>query len=281
MEAEPSTEQMIAEFQTAPESEAVSEPALQAAPEPEAQASIREYEYSANGKTIKEPIEIILKRASQGYNYAQHMQELKNQQTEFEQKQQHVLELEKKYGEIDRFAQENPEWNDHLHKTWESRFDITGGQETHTQQQQGLPSQLQQEFNEMRSFVESIKAERADAAYQGAVDKVKQAYPDIDFSQTDPDTGRTLEQQVLDFASENSIGRFEPAFKAFYADKLVERARNEAREQMAGDIKQRSKAGLLGTSRAPTKGQSEMEYPSNYRDMSSDQLHNWIVEKYT
>jgi hypothetical protein len=211
------------------------------------------------------------------------MQDLKSQQTEFEQKQQHVLELEKKYGEIDKFAQENPDWNDHLHKTWETRFDITGQNQGQTEQlqQQGVPSQFLNEFNELKSFVENIKAERADAAYQSAVDQVKNQYSDIDFSQTDPDTGRTLEQQVLDYAEQNSIGRFEPAFKAFYHDKLVERARNEAKEQMAGDIKQRSKAGLLGTSQAPSKGNSEMDYPANYRNMSSDQLHNWIVDKYT
>lgn len=278
MEEMPSTEQMIAEAQQAEPAQ----PEQVAEPQQAEQAPIQEFEYSANGKTIKEPLETILKRASQGYNYAQHMQDLKSQQSEFEQREQRALELEKKYGEIDKFAADNPEWNDHLHKTWESRFDITGQQQTEpSQQQQGVPSQLLNEFNELKSFVENIKAERADAAYQGAVDQVKNQYPDIDFNHTDPNTGKTLEQQVLDFAEQNSIGRFEPAFKAYYHDKLVERARNEAKDQMAGDIKQRAKAGLLGTSQAPAKGNSEMEYPSNYRNMSSDQLHNWIVEKYT
>lgn len=277
MEDMPSTEQMIAEVQSMPE--APQDHAI-AQPQESEPAAVQEFEYSANGKTIKEPIDAILKRASQGYNYAQHMAELKQREQELDSRYNSAVELEKKYGEIDKFAQENPEWNDHLHKTWDSRFDITGQGGEPSQQQQGVPSQFLQEFNELKSFVDNIKAEKADAAYQSAVDQVKNQYPDIDFGQTDPDSGKTLEQQVLDFAEQNSIGKFEPAFKAYYHDKLVERARNEAKDQMAGDIKQRAKAGLLGTSQAPTKGNSEMEYPPNYRQMTSDQLHNWIVEKY-
>lgn len=274
----PSTEDMIAEVQSS------SEPVQEAQPQVEAQAAessvVQEFEYTANGKTIKEPLDAILKRASQGYNYAQHMADLKARQSEVENQFKQAQELEQKYGEIDKFARDNPEWNDHLHKTWNSRFDISGGQEAQ-QTNPAIPEQFQQEFNELKSFVESVKAERADQAYSQAVDKVKQAYPDIDFSQTDPDTGRTLEQRVLAYAQENSIGRFEPAFKAYYADKLVEQARLQAKEQLAGDMKQRAKAGILGISQAPTKGNSaEMEYPPNYKQMSSDQLHNWIVGKY-
>lgn len=277
MDSMPTTEQMIAEVQT--ESPVEASPEVQAVESPvEAAAPVTEFEYSANGKTIKEPIDTILKRASQGYNYAQHMAEMKKRTEEVDTRYNSAMELEKKYGEIDKFAQENPEWNDHLHKTWENRFDISGQQPS---QQQGVDSQFLQEFNELKSFVDNIKAERADAAYQGAVDQVKNQYPDIDFGQTDPDSGKTLEQQVLDFAEQNSIGKFEPAFKAFYHDKLIERARSEAKDQMAGDIKQRAKAGLLGTSQAPAQGNASMEYPPNYRDMTSDQLHNWIVEKYT
>lgn len=275
MQDMPSTEEMIAEVQT---SGGQPEPMAEAPPQAEP-SSIQEFEYQANGKTIKEPIETILKRASQGYNYAQHMSELKAQQAEIEKARATANELQQKYGEIDKFAKENPEWHDHLHKTWESRFDITGNQgQQHAQQQ--IPSQFQQEFNELRSFVESIKAERADSAYQSAFTRVKESYPDIDFTATDPDTGTTLEQQVLDYANQNGINRFEPAFKAFYADRLIERARTQAKEQMAGDIQKRSKAGLLGTSQAPSKAKSEWEYPANYKNMSDSQLHNWIVNKY-
>lgn len=279
----PSTEDMIAEV--TPAADATQETAQpQDGGQTEGAASVaQEYEYTANGKTIKEPLDAILKRASQGYNYSQHMAELKARETDLQTQAQRAQELEKKYGEIDKFAQENPEWNEHLHSTWNKRFDVSGGQQQGetTAQQQGLPPQLQQEFNELKTFVESMKAEKADQAYSQAVDKVKQSYPDVDFSHTDPDTGRTLEQRVLDYAQENSIGRFEPAFKAFYADKMVEQARLQAKEQLAGDMKQRAKAGILGVSQAPTKGNNaEMEYPANYKQMSSDQLHNWIVGKF-
>lgn len=273
----PSTEQMIAEVQgqSSPETTSVSEPMAQP------QTTVQEFEYQANGKTIKEPIDMILKRASQGYNYAQHMTDYKTKAEELQAREQKALELEQKYGEIDKYAQENPEWNDHLHKTWQSRFDITGsGQQDLSSQQGSIPSQFQKEFNEMKSVVDTIKAERADQAYQSAFNKVKESYSDIDFEATDPNTGMNLEQQVLNFAQENGITKFEPAFKAYYADKLIERARSQAKDQMAGDIKQRAKAGLLGTSQAPARSEGNMDMPPNYKNMSMDQLHNWIVDKY-
>lgn len=277
MQDMPSTEDMIAEVQGP-------EPVAEAAPEVQAEAqaqAIQEFEYQANGKTIKEPIDQILKRASQGYNYAQHMQDLKTKQTELDTRYQKAVELEQKYAEIDQFAQENPDWNDHLHKTWEARFDINGNPAANpTEQPNGVNSQFLQEFNEMKSFVENIKAQQADQAYQESVNKVQQSYPDVDFQATDPDTGRTLEQQVLDYAQENGIGRFEPAFKAFYSDKLIEQARMQAKEQMAGDIQKRTKAGLLGTSQAPARSSSDVDMPHGYKNMSMDQLHNWIVDKY-
>ncbi len=279
---EPSTEQMIAEVQGSFETpEAVQQNAQQELNEAAPPTPIQEFEYSANGKIIKEPIDAILKRASQGYNYAQHMAELKQKSEEVENRYKSAVELEQKYGEIDKFAQDNPEWNDHLHKTWESRFDILGGQAQPQQQQNfQIPAQFQEEFNAMKDFVENIKAERADAAYGSAIGKVKDAYPDIDFSATDPNSGKTLEQQVLDYATENSIGKFEPAFKAYYHDQLIDRARNQAKEQMAGDLKQRAKAGLLGISHAPNQS-TEMDYPPNFKSMSESELQNWIVDRYT
>ena len=285
MEAEPSTEQMIAEAQAM--TEQPQEPSgdtshVQEAPPPQDQTPVQEYEYSANGKTIKEPLDVILKRASQGYNYAQHMAEHKQKAEQVDTRYNSALELEKKYGEIDKYAAENPEWNDHLHKTWETRFDISGGEAApQTQQQQAIPESFQQEFNSMKQFVEGIKAERADAAYEGAVKQVKDQYPDIDFSATDPESGKTLEQRVLDYAQDNSIGKFEPAFKAFHHDALVERARTQAKDQMAGDLKQRAKAGLLGTSQAPSPSNTQTDYPANFSSMSHDQLHNWIVKNHT
>mgnify|MGYP003629466553 CR=1 FL=1 len=282
MEDEPSTDQIIAEAQGTSDQAPTDTPNLQEPPPPEGQAPVQQFEYSANGKTIKEPLDVILKRASQGYNYAQHMADHKIKSEQVDSRFNSAVELENKYGEIDKYASDNPEWNDHLHKSWDNRFDISGGQANQeTQQQQGVPEQFQKEFNSMKDFVEGIKAERADAAYDGAVGKVKDAYPDIDFAATDPDSGKTLEQQVLDYAQDNSIGKFEPAFKAFHHDSLIERARNSAKDQMAGDLKQRARAGLLGTSQTPSPSNASSEMPANFKGMSHNELHNWIVDKYT
>jgi len=85
----------------------------------------------------------------------------------------------------------------------------------------------------------------------------------------------------LDFAHQNQIPKFEVAFKAFYHDKLVERAITQAKDKMAADIQQRSKAGLLGTSQAPTKtGNVEVGMPSNYKSMSMNKLTDWLIDKY-
>lgn len=278
--SEPTTEQILSEFNASATPEpSQAEPS--ASTETSSQPSVTEYEYTANGKTIKEPLETILKRASQGYNYAQHMQSLNQKMAEVDQKHKTALELEQKYGEIDKFAQANPEWNDHLRNSWEARFNINKTSDEGLSQQAALPPHLQQEINELKSFVDSVKAERADQAYQSSFNRVRESYPDVDFTQTDPDTGRSLEQQVLEFARDNGINKFEPAFKAFYADKLIERARVQAREQVAADLKQRSKAGLLGTSQAPARASGEQSYPQNYNNMTMEQIHNWVVQNYT
>lgn len=247
-----------------------------AAPQQEAPVQSQqtsEYEYTVNGRLVKEPIDVILKRASQGYNYAQHMQDFKTRESEVEARYNKGLELETKYGEIDKFATENPEWNDHLQKSWQARFDVTGGSD----QSSGtnIPPHLAKEINELKSFVSEIKAQKADEAYSRAVDQVKGSYPDIDFMATNPESGKTLEQEVLDFASKNAIGRFEPAFKAFYHDKLIERARLQAKDQLAADIQQRSKAGIIGVSQAPTK--AAVGSMPDLRRMSYNDIERHII----
>lgn len=268
-----SIDQILAEVSPAQESAPAAAPTQQSAPEASSQAAA-EYEYTANGKTIKEPIDAILKRASQGYNYAQSMEALKARQAELDSKYNKALELETKYGEIDKYATENPQWNEHLQESWQKRFDITGS--SSNSQETGIPSHLSQKINELESFVSEIKAQKADEAYSRAVDQVKNSFPDIDFSATDPNSGKTLEAQVLEFANANQIGKFEPAFKAFYHDKLVERARLQAKDQLANDIQQRSKAGIIGVSQTPTRVAAKAA--PNLRQMNYNQIEQYILD---
>lgn len=272
-----STSDILNEVNAAPEAETAPVAETQAGPVETAPAAepVQEFEYTANGKTIKEPLDAILKRASQGYNYAQAMQELKAKQGETEQKYNKALELETKYGEIDKYATEHPEWNEHLQEAWQKRFDITGGVADKVGAEP-VPSHLSQKINELEGFVSEIKAQKADEAYQRAVDQVKSQFSDIDFSATDPSSGKTLEAQVLEYANENQIGKFEPAFKAFYHDKLIERTRLQAKDQAAADIQQRAKAGIIGSSPTPTRAVSKAA--PNLKAMNYNEIADFIKQ---
>ena len=268
-----SIDQMISD----PEIQGVQEPAAEISQEVSPASNAAEYEYTVNGKTIKEPIDAILKRASQGYNYAQHMEGLNKEKATLDERYNKAVQLESKYGEIDKFATENPDWNEHLQNTWQSRFDVTGGSVQSTETA-AIPPHLSQKINELESFVSDMKAREADNAYSQAMSKTKEQYPDIDFMATDPDSGKTLEQQVLDFASHNQIGRFEPAFKAFYHDKLIERTRLQAKEQFAADLQQRTKAGFIGKGQVPARSIADSRQMPNIKSMNYNDIERFIID---
>lgn len=248
-----------------------------------------ELEYQAAGKPIKEDLSTILKRASQGYHYAQEMNKLKTERQQFETELLPQVEEAKtwreKYGKFEEYAKENPEWYDHWNKAWENR---------HTMQQQGdgstvdqsqniqavIKDILMQELSPVKEFMqtqeqlkEQQKIEEQDSALFNAIDETRKAYSNIDFDSTNPDTGKSLQEDVMEFMYKTGIHDFQTAFKAFYSDNLIKMQVEQAREKEAQNEIERKKNGILDI----RQGQPTRSRPIDHSRSNLDQLMQMAV----
>jgi hypothetical protein len=223
--------------------------------------------YKASGRDLAEPLSSVIARAQRGYDYAQlvtqHKQQVAEQQAQWQQRQQELAQIEAQWKPYHEFATQNPTWAEHVKNTWENRFNVQAAQPTQdfTQQAQqaasnlNLPPEVQAELAEMRQFRSEIMAEREaarvaaqDAALAQEIDTVRKAYPDIDLGLTDPQTGESLEAQILRHANENRIFNFQAAFKDFMFDRLLTREVTKAKETTAKTMMNQRKEGFLASS---------------------------------
>lgn len=217
------------------------------------------FEYSASGKTVKEDIDTILKRASQGYNYAQHMSTLKQQQTELESRMKQAQELESQWKPYMEYAQQNPDWANHWKQAYDNRFNSFSGQQNEQPSYQGQDnsevSALKSQISELRSLYDKDKEtrqiEQQDIELNNQINEVKSLYPDVDFSYSDPETGKSLEYAVLEHGSLHGISSFKAAFRDFYHDQLVTNAVSKAKENTAKELQNRQKKGFMSSSDTP------------------------------
>jgi hypothetical protein len=217
------------------------------------------FEYSANGKTVKEDIDTILKRASQGYNYAQHMTSLKQQQSDLESRMKQAQELESQWKPYQEYAQQNPEWANHWKQAYDNRFNSFSGQQneqpSYQSQDNSEVSALKSQIAELRSLYDKDKetrmVEQQDIELNNQINEVKSLYPDVDFSYSDPETGKSLEYAVLEHGSLHGITSFKAAFRDFYHDQLMQNAVSRAKEDTAKELQNRQKKGFMSTSDTP------------------------------
>jgi len=240
--------------------------------------------YKASGKELAEPLSTVIQRAQRGYDYAQLVAQQKQRETELQAQQQRVADIENKWKPYHDFSAQNPEWADYVRQQWENRntfnqapAPIDLSPQNQAQPSMNLPPQVQQELSEMRQFIAEQK-QRAqleataaeDQALNTEIDNVRKSFPDIDFSHTNPETGESLEAQVLRHAQQKRIYNFGAAFKDFYFDQLMSRNVMKAKEDVAKQITNQHKSGFLATSDRPLLTQDSQH--SNYKNASYHQL---------
>jgi hypothetical protein len=240
------------------------------------QQAPQEYEINWNGKQIKAPIDKLTKWASQGYDYAQRMEALKAQQSEFEQNRQQFEPKLNMYKDVDDYAAKNPEWWEHVQKSWQDRqqaFDPSNpiANEINT---------LKSEIQELRKFKEDLHNEKLqekrkaeDTALDNEIGEMRKAYADLDWASVD-ENGMTLESRILQHATNNGINSFRAAFRDYNHDRLVEMAAMRAKEQAVKERKAAAKAGLLGVSNTPRNGIQNAGNVKNksYNDLTREAL---------
>lgn len=272
MEQELSAEQML-ESVRADAAPKVEEPAQ--APETPAQSPFdpEKIEYDWNGKKIVENLEMVRKRASMGYDYAQKMAALNQERDKYKGYDTKIQQLER-WQQYNDFAEKNPEWARHVEEAWNSRQNNA----QLTQEQSPIDPRIQtleQKLAEIESFknewsearqAEQVKAE--DTQFSQEIEQTAKKLG-VDFSQSD-EQGRTLEWRTLEMMKEMGLdgskpGHFEMAFKHMYFDNLVGKSKDQAKEQEARQALEARKVGILGVSRTPqAQSQSKAFNPSRH-----------------
>lgn len=241
----------------------------------------QEYTLKVNGKEIKAPIEKLMTWAQQGYDYPQRMQEVnKKLQTYEEQAKQWQTwkELEQKwspYKEVDEYAQKNPQWWSEIQKAYQER----------SQTENPLAPEIQslkQQLEDLKQFKEQLSSEKQqerirqeDEQLSREVESIRKQFPNLDFD-TPNDDGKSLEMQVLEHAQRNGLQSFKVAFRDFYHDQLVTRAREEGKELASKEVQKRTKLGILGESPKPVRAIREAQ---NIKSKSYDDLAREALEE--
>jgi hypothetical protein len=233
-----------------------SEPVSSEPPPQEAKTTSQEFEINWNGKQIKAPLDKLTKWASQGYDYAQRMEAFKNQQTEFENTRQQFEPKLKQYSEVDEYASKNPEWWDHVTKSWQERQQALDPSNPIAGELQSVKQELQElkKFREQLTHEKSAEAQRVDdERLDSEISQLREQHKDLDWNSVD-ETGFTLESRILKHATENGINSFRAAFRDYNHDRLVEMASLKAKEDAVKERQKSEKAGLLGYSKTPRSG---------------------------
>jgi hypothetical protein len=213
-------------------------------------------EYTANGRSVSEDIATILKRASQGYNYAQLAHELKEREAHVSTQAQTATETQEKWAKFENFAKENPAWYEHWSAAWEQRNNPVGEQPADAESggfdDSRITALLEQKLEPIREFMtkqqaqsEQLHIREQDQALDQEIKETRGEFPSIDFDKSDPETGKTLQWEVLNFANEKGMG-FRDAFKVFYHDKLLASRMEEEKAKWAKDQEANMRKGILG-----------------------------------
>lgn len=218
-----------------------------------------EFKFTANGKEIITDAQKAAQWASQGYNYAQHMQEFKSKQDQFSQRENEFNQRFNTYESIDKQAQNNPDWWNHVLSSYQTRQQNPPPQNLEADPFKHEISALKNELNEIKQFKNDIIAEKQ-AAKMGEEDKklsqeiqsIRDEFKDLDWNGFDMN-GKSLEMRILEHANTNSINSFRAAFRDFNHDSLVKMYESKGRESLQKEIQRNTKLGLLGETPAPLK----------------------------
>ena len=239
---------------------------------------VEEFEFNWNGKPVKGDRTKVLKWASQGYDYAQRIAELKQQRQEFERSQKEYEQKYSPYQEIDSYAKQNPQW-------WQTI------QEAYSQRENQQQAAQNPEFNHLRSELQELKqfktqfeteqqqakTKAEDEQLAGDIQSIRKDYSDLDWNTLD-EYGQSLEQRVLKHAVDNGISNFRAAFRDYNYDNLVKAASEKAKTQLGQNLQQTRKAGILGKSQTPVKGaQAVVNSKKSWGDLTNQAVAEYMA----
>lgn len=247
----------------------------QAATPPE----FKEYEFNARGQAIriKDNDPRMNQWLSQGYDYAQNVNTLKQERETWDKSKNDWEGQISNYKEIDAYANENPEWWNHITQSYENRASrneaVPDNIKSYLDQRLSSGSKdatlMKQFLQEMQTQKMEKQVSEEDNRLSESVKSIQAKYQGLDFSAKDQ-SGQSLEQRVLNHAITNNLPTFRAAFLDYYHDSLEQQAEARGREMVSSEMNKRKKLGLLDS---PTPGKSfsfkeSSHVPKNWSDFS-------------
>lgn len=233
----------------------------------------QEYEIKVGGKPIKAPIDKVLQWATMGYDAPNKIGSLQKELENFKQKETEFKSWEEKYGAVDKYVRENPQWFEYVQSQYQKQIEQ---QNQNPVLEQLTP--LQKQVQELMAYKDQVEAERKqrqiaqeDAEYQNTLKELQKGYPTVDFNSVD-ESGKSLEYRVLEYANENGIRNFKTAFRDYYFDELNKLNEVSVKEKLAKDKQANSKIGLLGISPTPTTRKSDSVKGKSYDQLAREAL---------
>lgn len=248
-------------------------PAPEATEQAAPQSSWAEDTFTVGGKEIKGTRDEILKWAAMGHSYPQKAQEWNNKVKSYElqksewEKAQELQQKYKPYEEIDQYAAQNQDWWNHVNEQYKSKIS--------TAQTQPEVAQLKAELADIKKYIDDSKSEKKsqekqveDSELSKEIESIQKSYPNLDFA-TPNDDGKSLEMLVLEHADKIGAKSFRAAFRDYYFDHLVGKAKDEGKETAVKERQKLTKLGILSESQVPTKG---LQVAQNTRNKSYNEL---------
>ena len=223
-----------------------------------------EVEYKANGKTVRESLQEALNRASQGYNYAQLMNEFKGKEPTY---QKQIEELTgkvtnlSKWEQYDKYAKENPAWNDHVQNMWNNKNQYNSADldpnDPMTQRiakleqaLEGISNQYGEKVSKLESIFTEQETAKQDSEFQKEIEGTKTKFGEFDFDKAD-ENGKSVSTYVMEHMVSKRIPNFQTAFLDLYHDQVLTAREQSLREKHAKEVQKRTKQGFIESSSTP------------------------------
>ena len=225
-----------------------------------------DFEYEIEGgKKIKEPLEMVRKRAALGYNYAQRAHLLNQKEENYKQIEERNKQLGR-WQEYDDYASKNPDWAKHVEESWNNKSGLVQSSQGQIAQ---LPPEVAQEIESLKKFKQQMEEREQKAQFESEdkqmaeeINTIAKQFGEkfsVDLSQAD-EKGQTLEWRILEHMKAlgfdgSKKGQFAAAFKDMYLDTLLERQKERAKEEYAKNQAELKKAGIREISRTPKQAE--------------------------
>jgi hypothetical protein len=247
------------------------------APKEEAAPTENQFAFTARGKEVSpKDLDQLKGYASKGYDYAQLIADHKTKEEAFQQKQTEFEEKSKLYQDIDSYANQNPDWWNHVNEQFQNRANLQAAPPEQGEQQVNPEiEELKGQISEFKAFKdqlvreqETMKQQKEDQALKQEIQSIQDHYKDLDWKTVGPD-GKSLEYSVLEHAQKIGTDSFRAAFRDFYHENLLKQAETRGKETVSKEIQRNKQLGLLGESPAPLQ---KLKQETNPKNLSYDEL---------